>query len=55
MDLMKKKHVLYEILEKLKIFLRPFYDNGNSLTTEEGIHSKIYEPTYTKSKNFTGK
>ncbi|MGB5818691.1 MAG: hypothetical protein WBG90_04340 [Saonia sp.] len=55
MDLMKKNHLLYEILEKLRIFLKPLYDNGSSLTTEEGNRPKVFEPIYAKSKNNSGK
>ncbi len=55
MDLMKKNKWLDRILEKLRIFLRPFYDNGSSLTAEKGYRQKIYEPMYSKSKNNTGK
>lgn len=52
---MKKNKWLDRILEKLRIFLRPFYDNGSSLTAEKGCRQKIYEPMYSKSKNNTGK
>lgn len=48
MDVVEKNHLLYGILEKLKIFLRPFYDNGSSLTTEGENRPTTYEPFYSK-------
>lgn len=48
---MENNNLLYRIHEKLRIFFRPFYDNGSCLTAEEGYRQKIYEPIYSKSKN----
>ncbi len=50
MDIIKKNNWLYEIIEKLRIFLRPIYDNGSSRTAEEQDGTKTYEPIYSKSK-----
>lgn len=51
MDIMEKSNLFYRILEKLRIFLRPIYDNGSSRTAEEQHGAKTYEPIYSKSKN----
>jgi hypothetical protein len=46
MDTIKKNRLLYAVVEKLKNFLRPFYDNGSSVTAEVESRSKGYEPFY---------
>jgi hypothetical protein len=58
MDTIKKNHLLYGVVEKLKSFLRPFYDNGSSVTAEVENRATTYESydwkkQYTRNKTIT--
>ena len=48
---MKNKNLLTGILEKLRSFLRPFYDDRSSYTIEEAYVPKGYMPIYSKEEN----
>lgn len=51
MDIMEKNNLLYGILEKVRSFLRPIYDNGSFLTAAEGYRPKTYGSINSKLKD----
>lgn len=53
MDIMKTKNWLSKVLEESRSFLRPFYDNGSSPTTENGYRPKNYQSIYSKKEKVT--
>jgi hypothetical protein len=50
MDVHKKSNFLYHAMNRLKIFMRPFYDNGSSQSAQEINIQGPYQSIYVKSK-----